>query len=329
MKIIAPTVLVALFATSQARFLDANTAAQPVTSTYPSTTFSNSLNCGQCIGGGYTYCINKAENTTTNSYVTGTNGQICYQGTNNANENSNQWSCSSAFADRVYSKYVCQYNTAACGTQQYFNLPAVNSTASFNITSLSTGQTCFYKVQAQCGAPAFKPTDISRVEVEYVEFRDAEVNLTETVRGHNTLASSDANKKASTPAVGMPRRDHVFAGLAGGNSIANANITTYNATTQGAIYGQSGRYDENASGRKVYGNPTQGDTQLGFKSSQAHADCTPRTLYLAVTATTDQASLRMDLSSVAFYVPPTVTTGASFLSMTIAAVFGLLSLAFF
>jgi hypothetical protein len=98
---------------------------------------------------------------------------MCYQGSNNANEALASWSCSSAFADRVYSKYVCQYNTAACGTQQFFNLAAVNSTASFNVTSLSLGQTCFYKVSAQCGAPAFKPTDISRVEIEYVEFNDA------------------------------------------------------------------------------------------------------------------------------------------------------------
>ena len=210
-------------------------------------------------------------------------------------------------------------------------MAAVNSTASFNITNLAQGQTCFYRVQAQCGAPAFKPTDISRVEVEYVEYRDAEISLTETVRGYNTLASSDALKKASTPAVGMPRRDHVFMGQLGGNSIANGNITsTYNATIQGDVRGRSGRYDEVAMGRKVFGNPTQGDTQLGLKVNQTNPDCTPRTLYLAVTATTDQASLRMDLSSVAFYVPPVVdTSSASFLSMTIAAVFGLLSLALF
>jgi hypothetical protein len=57
-----------------------------------------------------------------------------------------------------------------------------------------------------------------------------------------------------------------------------------------------------------------------------------RNLYIAVTATTDAASLRVDVSSVAFYRPPTVNpdeSGASFLSMTVAAVFGLISLAFF
>jgi len=117
MKIIAPAVLVALFATSQARFLDAGNTAQPLSSTYPSTTFSNSLNCGQCIGGGYTYCINKAEYTTTNSYMTGSSSQVCSTpGASGTNEGNAAWSCSSAFADRVYSKYVCQYNTVPCGT---------------------------------------------------------------------------------------------------------------------------------------------------------------------------------------------------------------------
>jgi hypothetical protein len=57
-----------------------------------------------------------------------------------------------------------------------------------------------------------------------------------------------------------------------------------------------------------------------------------RTTYLAVTATVDAASLQVVLSSVAFYIPPVVvtpTTGATFLSITFAAVVGLISLAFF
>ena len=245
MKIISSTVLVALFAVSNGRFLDANTTAQTVTQTYGSTAFSSSMNCGQCIGLGYTYCINKAENTTTNSYVTGTNGQICYQsGTNNANELQASWSCSSAFQDRVYSKYVCQYNTAACGTTPAYYLANVNSTASFNITNLALGQTCFYKVEAACGGPSFKPSDISRVEIEYVEFRNSLLNTSEPVRGYNNGTSADAAKKASVPAVGMPRRNRAFQGELGGNQISNGNITTYNASVNGDVIGKSGRYDE-------------------------------------------------------------------------------------
>ena len=133
----------------------------------------------------------------------------------------------------------------------------------------------------------------------------------------------------------MPRRDHFFMSLAGGNLISNANQTTYNASTNGTVYGNSGRYDKVAGGRKVYNNPTQGDSQLANLTNLANLDCQNRELYLAVTATTDLATLRVDLSSVSFYRPATTpssgngSSGASILSMTIAAVLGLISLAFF
>jgi hypothetical protein len=67
------------------------------------------------------------------------------------------WSCSNAFNDRVYSKYVCQYNTVPCGSINTFTLPLVNSTANFNISGLAMGQTCFYRVAASCGGPSFRP----------------------------------------------------------------------------------------------------------------------------------------------------------------------------
>ena len=91
----------------------------------------------------------------------------------------------------------------------------------------------------------------------------------------------------------------------------------------------SGRFDKLNAGRKAYGNPTQGDTQMANKTS-TQLECTPRSLYIAVTAVVDLATVRLDLSSVSFYTAPNSTTsGASFLSMTVAAVVGLLSLAFF
>lgn len=237
------------------------------------------------------------------------------------------FSCSNAFADRVYSKYVCQYNTAACGSTANFTLATTNSTATFNVTNLALGQSCFYKVQAVCGGPSFKPNDTSRVEIEFVEFRDADLNSSDVIRTY-TLTSNDTLKRGSVPATGMPRRDHYFQSYAGGNLVSNDNYTTYNASTNGTVYGKTGRYDRVAGGRKAYGNPSQGDTQLGNLTNQAHPDCSNRDLYIAITATTDLATLKVDLSSVSFY-RPSATSGASFLSMTVAAVLGLISLAFF
>jgi hypothetical protein len=332
MKVISSTVLVALFAVSQGRFLDATNPALAVSTTYGSTAFVNTLNCGQCIGLGHTYCVKQAENTIINAYQTGSTNQVCIQsGTSSTQQTDAAWSCSNQFADRVYSKYTCQVNTVACGSVQTFQLANTTSTANFNISGLALGQTCFYKVAATCGGPSFKPNDTSRVEVEFVGFKDADLNSSTVVKAFGSGTSNDTAKRQGTPVAGMPRRDHYFQASLGGNNIANGNTTTnYDVTVNGTVWGRSGRYDKVAGGRRAYGNPTQGDTQLGNLTTQTDLDCQGRNLYLAVTATTDAASLRIDLSSVSFYRPPTdTTTGASFLSMTVAALVGLLSLAFF
>jgi hypothetical protein len=170
MKIIAPAVLAALFAATNARFLDASNTAQTVALTYGTTAVSSTMSCGQCIGLGYHFCINKAENTQLNAYAaTSSTSCIAPGTTNDAIFNSNLWSCSNAFADRVYSKYVCQVNTTPCGTTQTFALDS--TTQSINIAALTSGQTCFYKLSAACGAIAFTPSDVSKTEIEYVEFR--------------------------------------------------------------------------------------------------------------------------------------------------------------
>jgi len=309
----------------------ATNTALPVTSTYGTTAYSNSLNCGQCVGLGNTYCIQKQENTITNTYSTGSSTQTCIAaGTSASQMTDATWSCTNAFADRVYSKFVCQYNTAACGSTSNFTLPTINSTATINITTLALGQTCFYKVMSTCGGPSFIPNDTSKVEVEFVQFIDASLNTSDVVRQY-VLGSNDTNKRGSLPATDMPRRDHYFGALLGGNNIANDNQTTYNASTNGTVFGASGRYDKVAGGRKAYGNPTQGNAQLANLTSGSTLDCQNRQLYLAVTATTDQATLNVTLTSLSFYRAPSSSgsSGASFLSMTIAAVIGLISLAFF
>jgi hypothetical protein len=185
MKIISSTVLVALFAVSSGRFLDATTSTQPVSGTYGTTSYNSGLNCGQCVGLGYNYCVQKAEYTILNGYAA-SNQQTCINGAG-SQMTDNSWSCTNAFADRVYSKYVCQFNTVPCGSVQTFNLTSINSTAQVNVTNLALGQTCFYRVNAAstvCGGPSFKPNDTSRVEIEYVEYKEADLSSTDVVRGY-------------------------------------------------------------------------------------------------------------------------------------------------
>jgi len=117
---------------------------------------------------------------------------------------------------------VCQYNTAACGTVTSQTLATTNSTANFTVSALALGQTCFYKVAATCGGPSFKPNDTTRVEIEFVEFADANLTVTDPVTGY-TLTANTTAKRASSPVTGMPRRDHFFQASLGGNSIQNNN----------------------------------------------------------------------------------------------------------
>lgn len=93
------------------------------------------------------------------------------------------------------------------------------------------------------------------------------MNSADTVLGSGAATSKGSNdpvKRAAAPVAGMPRRDHYFFGELGGNKIDNGNITAYTTVANnGTIWGRSGRYDEIAGGRKVYGNPTQGAAQIG------------------------------------------------------------------
>lgn len=202
MKIIASTVLVALFAAAQSRFLNADNTALTVTQTYTAS-YANTLQCGACVGGGNIYCIQKTENTTANTFMTGTTQQTCIAaGTLDTKLSDATWSCTNAFNDRVYSKYVCQYNTASCGSVQNYNLMNTTSNATFNITNLLAGQTCMYKVQAQCGGPAFTPSgDTAKVELEFVEYNGVDLPTTDTVTGY-TLGSMNMVKRASAPLIG-------------------------------------------------------------------------------------------------------------------------------
>jgi hypothetical protein len=114
-------------------------------------------------------------------------------------------------------------------------------------------------VSTSCGAPTFKPSVVTNVEIEYVEFNSTQLNSSDPVLQYGdsgNLGSNDANKRASSPATGMPRRNQYFEKEVGGNSISSNYITDYDSATNGTIIGKSGRYDEIAGGKKAFGNPT-------------------------------------------------------------------------
>ena len=79
------------------------------------------------------------------------------------------------------------------------------------------------------------------------------------------------------------------------------NISTANSK---APYGRSGRYDKVPGGMKAFGNPTQWDSQVAIRRSASEPECTPKEMYIAVWATVDNASLTLNVTSVAFTDTP-------------------------
>jgi hypothetical protein len=238
------------------------------------------------------------------------------------------YSCSNAFADRVYAKYVCPVNTNQCGVVNTMAFPAVTASTTatrFTITNLNAGQTCWYSIKTACGAPAFKPSDVTKVEVEYLDISDAQtVSTVAPISGTGTHNSVSTTKRAAPPATGLPVRFSNFRGELGGNQVYLQNITTEGTTK---LQGKSGRFDRLVAGRKAYGNPTQGDTQEAARIVSGTVECTPRTTYLAVTnVASTTASLFIDTASVTL-MPE--ASGASFITMTFAAVFALFAFTLF
>jgi hypothetical protein len=100
----------------------------------------------------------------------------------------------------------------------------------------------------------------------------------------------------------MPRRYQTFKAYNGGNFVYYNDLTNTSSLGQRSMIGRSGRYDKWAGGRKVYGNPDQGDSMLAFPlTTDESYNCVDRELYVAVTAVNNASvSLKLELSSVPF-----------------------------
>ena len=162
---------VALFSLSSARFLATTTATTSTVEVTPkptnwpknNVTYATNLTCGQCIVGGYVYCVSGAEAQQVTTLPSSPNGQYCCRNSSNCTYvNNTAWSCSNAYAFEGYGFFTCPLSTTYCGKTFNFNFKAVGNTTTFNITSgLPKGQACVYTLKAQCGAPAFAVSNSS------------------------------------------------------------------------------------------------------------------------------------------------------------------------
>ena len=154
--------------TAEARFLQPINLSIPQITLATSTnvTFTSSLNCGECILGGYTYCVNAKENYTGSVAPQATCCQTFSACSKQAANTS--WTCSSKYNDTAKIKYtifdklkVCPYN-ANCGPQD-LTLESQNAAQCLRVDTLKKGSSCIYRVQSKCNTANFTLNDTSNV----------------------------------------------------------------------------------------------------------------------------------------------------------------------
>jgi hypothetical protein len=104
------------------------------------------------------------------------------------------WTCSNSFSDPVLAKGFCPFPRTKCGSSQDFDFGEVGEKTDINIT-VSAGETCTYRIKADCGLPSFKPSTTDGFEIDNVDYDDDDLDETSTLRmlqgkGNNSWRSN-------------------------------------------------------------------------------------------------------------------------------------------
>ena len=104
------------------------------------------------------------------------------------------WTCSNSFSDPVLAKGFCPFPRSKCGSNQDFDFGEVGEKTDINIT-VSAGETCTYRIKAECGLPSFKPSTTDGFEIDNVDYDDDDLDETSTLRmlqgkGNNSWTSN-------------------------------------------------------------------------------------------------------------------------------------------
>jgi hypothetical protein len=143
--------------------------------------FKAYLGCGACLRGGYIFCIPGAEGSDPASW--GALKTTCYENetTLTAAKLASPWICSNIFSDPVLAKGFCPFARSKCGSNQDFDFGEIGEKTDINIT-VSEGETCTYRIKAECGLPSFKPSTTDGFEIDNVDYDDDDLDETSTLR---------------------------------------------------------------------------------------------------------------------------------------------------
>jgi len=140
---------------SLARFLQTtNSTTGPVIAPKrASVAYNSSLQCGECVVGGYISCVNGPANYTGTARlrtVCCKNAAVCPQAKNAS------WTCSNSplynQSSIIHKLQVCPFNASQCGPQK-INLGFANDASCLQLNTLAKGTSCLYQVESKCGVP--------------------------------------------------------------------------------------------------------------------------------------------------------------------------------
>ena len=181
-------ILLALAGATAGRFLQpSNSSANGTlvispnpTATTPKVTYSSALNCGECILGGYTFCINGPENFTGSVLPQRT---CCQNFTSCPQARNASWTCSSKYNDTASTKYtifdrlrVCPYD-ANCGPQN-LTLESSDAAQCLRVNSLKKGSSCIYRVQSKCNTANFTLNDTTNIYTQSMLVKNTTLTTT-------------------------------------------------------------------------------------------------------------------------------------------------------
>lgn len=123
------------------------------------------------------------------------------------------WSCSSAYSDKDYALTFCPFKKKKCGdtAEITFGEGDVNKTNSIKVANLAAGESCSFKIKAQCNSPAFQAlqdakgfSDANTV-ISFVEYKKSFVKPSSKDKRDGTETSDE--RKTTMPDDDKPPRD--------------------------------------------------------------------------------------------------------------------------
>ena len=133
---------------AQARFLG-GIEISPLNYTFD---YNSTLQCGECILGGYIFCVNGPEQYAGSKTI---RTSCCRDKNSCPITQDKAWVCSSKYEnDTLTEKFkVCPFDPKQCGAQNISFSSVGDSQCLRN--NIKKGNVCLYKVKSQCGVPKF------------------------------------------------------------------------------------------------------------------------------------------------------------------------------